>query len=121
MIWISDMRRWGLLLAVLPALLFGTVVVLTAPKPKPPPVKAEPLPVRPVRVVSFVRPPEPMIQTVVDEPLAEPEPVPLPPSKPPYAVRRSENVVRHSEDNICTRHNLRKVVTNGGRSWRCRR
>jgi hypothetical protein len=28
---------------------------------------------------------------------------------------------RRPERNVCTRHGMRKVVTRGGRSWRCRR
>jgi hypothetical protein len=44
-----------------------------------------------------------------------PRPPPRPRSTPPPA--RS----RYALSNICTRHGLRKHVTNGGRSWRCRR
>jgi hypothetical protein len=28
---------------------------------------------------------------------------------------------RHTEQDICARHGMHKVVTHGGRSWRCRR
>jgi len=28
---------------------------------------------------------------------------------------------RRRESNVCTRHNMHKVYTRGGRSWRCRR
>jgi hypothetical protein len=39
---------------------------------------------------------------------------PLPPAPPPQQVKVAEI-------DICARHHLRKVVTHGGRSWRCRR
>ena len=28
---------------------------------------------------------------------------------------------RHTKHNVCTRHGMRKQITRGGRSWRCRR
>jgi hypothetical protein len=48
---------------------------------------------------------------VVQASVAEPEPEQL--AEPP--VRR-----RH-ETNVCTRHHMHKVITRGGKSWRCRR
>jgi len=39
---------------------------------------------------------------------------PAPPAPPPPQVKVAEL-------DICARHHLRKVVTHGGRSWRCRR
>lgn len=41
-----------------------------------------------------------------------PEPPPPPPRKAPPAKR---------EKNVCEQHHMVKVVTNNGRSWRCRR
>jgi len=45
--------------------------------------------------------------------------VPIPPP-PPAPVAQAVVPARQSPD-ICTRHKLRKVVTKGGRSWRCRK
>jgi hypothetical protein len=67
-------------------------------------------------------------------PLEKPEPAPLPTVRPegqepagePEPKTRHRHVAERErrEDrpsNVCERHHLRKVVTNGGRSWRCRR
>ena len=35
--------------------------------------------------------------------------------------RTKRRTIRYAYRDICTRHNMRRVVTNGGRSWRCRR
>ena len=43
----------------------------------------------------------------------KPSETPAPPAKP---VK-----VAAVEKDVCARHHLRKVVTHGGRSWRCRR
>ena len=59
---------------------------------------------------------------------AAPEPQPLPPQAAPPAlvetVAAEERPPRKRSVNggdICRRHGLRKVLTNGGRSWRCRK
>ena len=43
----------------------------------------------------------------------------------PQTVGTTASVRRHHprpvEHNICTRHGMHKVITRGGRSWRCRR
>jgi hypothetical protein len=41
----------------------------------------------------------------------------LPQKRRRVVVERRQEPV---EDNLCTRHKLRKVYTNDGRSWRCR-
>jgi hypothetical protein len=45
--------------------------------------------------------------------------------KPPAARHRrhrnSEPGHSHSESNVCTKHKMKKVITHGSRSWRCRR
>jgi hypothetical protein len=42
-------------------------------------------------------------------------------SKPKYHKRvRHASVHASAERNICTRHGKRKVMTRGGKSWRCR-
>jgi hypothetical protein len=55
-------------------------------------------------------------------PVLEPprEPGPEPKVRPGKRERRAE-LGTDDGGNICTRHGLRKVYTNGGRSWRCRR
>jgi len=35
--------------------------------------------------------------------------------------RRKYQRVRVAEANVCTRHHMRKVEVNGGRSWRCKK
>lgn len=54
----------------------------------------------------------------------------VPAKVPPVVLTSDEEdrpAARHrrryaeSESNVCTRHHMRKVVTHGGRSWRCRR
>jgi len=38
------------------------------------------------------------------------------------SVRRTKRLnIRYAYRDICARHKMRRVVTNGGRSWRCRR
>jgi hypothetical protein len=73
-----------------------------------------------VRTIPIVRsepqpPPEspPTAAAVVEEE------TPLPQQRPPWDEFDGKQMTR--EDNICTRHNLRKVYINGGRSWRCRK
>jgi hypothetical protein len=51
-----------------------------------------------------------------DEPLKV---APQPPSLLPQP--RPKRSVRYAYRDICTRHNMRRVVTNNGRSWRCRK
>jgi hypothetical protein len=61
--------------------------------------------------------PVPVLVTENDEPVEQ--------IAQPVAHRHHHHVVEHAEheheSNICTRHHLRKVITRGGRSWRCRR
>jgi hypothetical protein len=42
---------------------------------------------------------------------------------PVILVQDEEPALRHrrAERNVCSRHGMRKVVTHGGRSWRCKR
>jgi len=52
-------------------------------------------------------------------------PIPLAQNDDPQPItRRRETrmrVVGMGRSDICARHNMRKVITNGGRSWRCQR
>jgi type IV secretory pathway VirB10-like protein len=79
-------------------------------------------------------PPEPELTSrqppppVREIPRTEPE---LPPHRPQFAPVKQERRENRQErrerrdqkrgGNICERHGLRKVVTNNGRSWRCKR
>jgi hypothetical protein len=74
----------------------------------------EPAKAEPPRVVAKV---EPTHQpSVSDDDGVWPRPPPRPRSTPP--PKRTRYAL---QSNLCTRHGLRKHVTNGGRSWRCRR
>lgn len=39
----------------------------------------------------------------------------------PQTVGTTVSVRRHHPTDVCARHGMRKVITRGGRSWRCRR
>jgi hypothetical protein len=70
----------------------------------------------PVRVIPIAEPPkiQPTPPPVVSPPI---ETVPEPREQAPAPIGRRR---RHSDrGDICQRHNGWKVVTNGGRSWRC--
>jgi hypothetical protein len=64
--------------------------------------------------------------------IARPEPVPVvterivpdSPALPPIITTGEEapkRKQRHAAVDVCTRHHMRKVVTRGGRSWKCRK
>lgn len=84
------------------------------------------VPVKIIRTVPITRESETQSRPreAVAEPEKEPEPrgdvqgdvqIPLPTARP--HVRK----IRTVSLDLCQRHGMRKVVTNGGRSWRCRR
>lgn len=75
-------------------------------------------------------------------PVVEPQPPVVQPSPSPAIVMQQDqeltqgNVIitnpkpkqeeeaprrHHEESNICTRHGMHKVITRGGRSWRCQK
>lgn len=58
-----------------------------------------------INAVDLMAPSEPDLTSAQDEPA-------------PPRHKHVEQVVEH---NVCTRHHLRKVITRGGKSWRCRR
>ena len=58
---------------------------------------------------------EPPVRTI---PIDKPVKLDPPPPKP-TAVASAERSA--PERNVCTRHKLRKVITRGGKSWRCRK
>lgn len=97
-----------------------------APEVKPPPPRVvRTIPIPPQQTPDW-------INTIKDTKASEPEvSAPQPTSvseEPPVSSDKSsdtvpEHTVRrhwHSDEDICTRHGLHKVVTNHGRSWRCR-
>jgi hypothetical protein len=73
----------------------------------------------------------PTVAEIRTIPLTRPEPPPLPVVRPegkdpepeaepePKHRRKVEREPRHQD--VCERHGLHKVITRGGRSWRCRR
>ena len=75
-------------------------------------VRLDPKPVKTERVLPL--PPMPAIEVPDELP-------PLPPTPPTRKRYAAAVVAPPVEHNICTRHNLRKVIINGGKSWRCRR
>jgi hypothetical protein len=87
-----------------------------------------------------VDPPAPFVVTVRTIPIIPeaafadrwqvPAPIPAPapaaesqqfPIKLTPAPRQAEAHAERSERDICTRHRMHKVITRGGKSWRCRR
>jgi hypothetical protein len=86
---------------------------------------AEPT-IKMVRTISITKPVEP---DPVVAPPSPPPPLPQPrptattddDSEPEPPVRTRRTRTRMAALDICQRHNMRRVVTNGGRSWRCRR
>ncbi len=41
--------------------------------------------------------------------------------EPPPRRRKKATETREARGDVCSRHNMRKVTTRGGKSWRCRR
>lgn len=90
---------------------------------KPPP---EPNPIldtgpKQIRIIPIVPTPAPTPTPLPSPSLATPSAsasvaVAAPPVRQPEIQMRVER-----ESNVCTRHGMHKVITHGGRSWRCRR
>jgi len=57
-----------------------------------------------------------VVQTESIRPI-EPDPLMVALSEPAMAPPPS----RKAESDVCARHGLRKIITNSGRSWRCRK
>ena len=120
----------NLSLAAIPAALIAISFGLAARSSTPPLP-----PVAPVTTVQRsdklkVEPVSPSVVTVRTIPIALPEPEPQsspPPSPPTRAVAAAEEETRpartrvQKRGDICTRHGMRKIVTRGGRAWRCRK
>jgi hypothetical protein len=88
-----------------------------------------------VREIDLVRPVVAMAEPVpVKTETIRPDPAPAVPklvalpedaldetgTEPKYSKRMKRMRVAHAESNVCTRHGKRKVITRGGKSWRCR-
>ena len=65
---------------------------------------------------------------VTEERIITPAPDAAPASMPPVVMVQDEEDERpvsrhrrHHAQSICTRHNMRKVIVRGGKSWRCRK
>jgi len=123
-----------LTLAAIPVVTFSVAYALTSPKVKPSPSPqpsyldrvapsdsferrfgSETPAVTRVRTISILRPVVQTAEIAHPPPVARPEIEPEPP--PPR--RRSVRYQRRSGD-ICSRHNMRKVMV-GRYKWRCRR
>jgi hypothetical protein len=74
----------------------------------------EPVPVKTETVRPDPSPAVPKLVALPDDALDETG------TEPKYSKRTRRMRVAHAESNVCTRHHMRKVVTRGGRSWRCR-
>jgi hypothetical protein len=86
------------------------------------------------RVIELVRPVASNDPVPVKTETIRPDPAPAVPklvalpedaldetgTEPKYSKRMKRTRVAHVESNVCTRHGKRKVITRGGKSWRCR-
>ena len=117
------------------AILAGIIVALMSsatsskpqiPMPRPRPYLIYEAPVIPtqVRTIPIVKS-DPGVVQRHEPPEIYGEPTTIPPraypntSKPPRAMAEISD--RPARSDVCARHNMRKVFTRGGRSWRCRR
>jgi hypothetical protein len=74
-----------------------------------------------LRIITAMPDPMPVLPPVAS---AVPLSLPLPLSSTPLSVRLPPAALTQEADarsDICTRHGLHKVITQGGRSWRCRK
>jgi hypothetical protein len=78
-------------------------------------VPAEPVPVTTEVIRIDPTPTVPKLVALPDDALDETG------TEPKYSKRTKRQRIARAEHNVCTRHHMRKVVTRGGRSWRCRR
>ena len=74
-----------------------------------------------VRTVPIVKPPPEPPQPVVEPPRTHPDLMPERPVHPRPKYQRMAREAPADRADICQRHRLRKVYTDSGRSWRCRR
>lgn len=74
-----------------------------------------------VRVIDTSKTTAVLPEPVTVEKRRDTSPAKMPPVVQVFEEERPAARRRHQEVNTCTRHNMRKVSTHGGRSWRCRR
>jgi hypothetical protein len=82
--------------------------------------------VRQIELVSTTDPkPVPTQRIMPDAPATAPPVVLVQEEEEQPAVKRRSHRIRtasaDTESNVCTRHKMHKVVTRGGKSWRCKR
>lgn len=78
---------------------FGAAMPVAPPQEQPPQEQGPPLPVAPPQV---------------------PAVLPIPPDSP-LRPRHERRYAANGNHGICAKHGMRKVVTRGGKSWRCRK
>ncbi len=61
---------------------------------------------------------QPIEKPVVEVPVAMPDQDGVWPGRP---IPEKKVKAKEEESNLCTRHGMHKVFTNGGKSWRCRK
>lgn len=124
------MNRWMLKLGLLWLLIVAVIALAMslpaarAPDEPPPLPKSDRIVVQTIQYV----PPTPTVASRFAD-FAEPTVVPLPPAKPTLtqdespAVRapKRQRAARRTSDGFCARYGMHKVVTRGGKSWRCRK
>jgi hypothetical protein len=124
------MVRWPFILGALPLLVFA---IVPGKSKTPPPIVAKPVTTEGIRVIrmddaTFGRrwqpvydmPPMKEIHRIAREGAAV-DAVPEPTSIPRAPSARHRLHTKRARLDLCGRHNMRKVVTRGGKSWRCRR
>lgn len=109
--------------AVVLVVILAIVKPASQPQPKERKVETAQL-VRPVQTVKFFADP-PETKAPNSSYVAPEKPAPIAAQNPPATIKTIDNQkprrVSTIQQNVCTRHNMRKEITNGGRSWRCRR
>jgi hypothetical protein len=137
MIWSWKVALFVLLACI--ALAIGIALARVSPpmpEDKSTPPKADRTVVRTIQYVPQTTPPPVSVASRFAD-FIEPPVTPVPRAKPPEiddeperAIARERTSrhmrahvrVRHaSNDGFCARYGLRKVITRGGKSWRCRR
>jgi hypothetical protein len=127
--------------AVLAAIAFSFLATYKKQSANPTPVplatadETKPEPPRTVRVIQIyktpsdqlpVNTPTPPTPSPVEPISAFPETATIalpdtPPSSPPPTTPSPQTSTQKTEDGFCERYHLHKVITNNGKSWRCRR
>ena len=85
-------------------------------------VEPPPMPKKTDRLALYVPPPDPAPTPVAAIPVATIEPATEDDLKQARAEMRHHRAHHHHHErgDVCTRHHMHKVVTHGGKSWRCR-